>query len=84
MKGPLSADRLFFISALVFAASFVIYTAVGYIWPVPMLPDAVAAQLPPDPLANPLSFGGLLSQLSWILSIAGLVTFVLGMLARKS
>lgn len=84
MKGPLSADRLFFISALLFAAGFVLYYVVSYIWPVPMLPDELLAQLPPDPLADPFSIPGMLNQFNWILSIGGVVTFVLGLLARKS
>ena len=73
MKGPLSSDRLFFISSLVFVASFVIYTALNYLWPLPVDTTIAAAQ----------GTANTLSQVSWILSIAGVVTFVLDLLARR-
>ncbi len=72
MKGPLSADRLFFISSLVFVVSFVIYTALNYLWP-----------LPPEALVPVSGTPATLNTISYILSIAGLVTFVLGLIARK-
>lgn len=84
MKGPLSADRLFFISALVFTASFVLYSVSGYIWPIPVIPDELLAQLPPDPFMDPTSPAAVVSQLMWFLSVAGVITFVLGLVARKS
>ena len=74
MKGPLSADKLFFISALVFVVSFVIYTVLNFVWPLPLSPEETM-QIPQ--IAN------VLSQISWILSIAGVLTFVLGLVARK-
>ncbi len=84
MKGPLSADRLFFISSLVFAISFVLYSSINYIWPVPVLSNELLAQLPPDPLMNPLSAVSIFSQISWMLSIAGVFSFVLGLIARRA
>lgn len=80
----LSSDRLFFISSLLFVAGYVLYMVMGYIWPVPVLPDEVIALMPPDPVAMQGTFPNLLSQLNWILSIAGVVTFALGFVARKS
>ena len=74
MKGPLSADRLFFISSFAFVVSFVLYSALNYIWPLPLDTAAAAAQ----------STANTISQLSWFLSIAGVVTFVLGLIARRS
>ena len=74
MKGPLSADRLFFISSLVFVISFLLYTAINYIWPLPV--DAAAATT--QATAN------MISQVSWFFSIAGVVTFVLGLIARRA
>lgn len=74
MKG-LSADRLFFYSALVSAVSFLISTALWYLWPIPF--DASYVPSPTDP-------SQLLSSASWILAWAGVVTLVLGLVARKS
>ncbi|HEY4522587.1 MAG TPA: hypothetical protein VJH91_03080 [Candidatus Paceibacterota bacterium] len=73
MKGPLSADRLFFISSLAFVVSFVLYTVLNYLWPIPA--DIYAAAS--DPTADTLG------MVSWVLSIAGVVTFVLGFLTRS-
>jgi hypothetical protein len=74
MKGPLSADRLFFISSLVFVISFVLYTIINYVWPLPVDSAAAAAQ----------TTANMLGQVSWVLSIAGVVTFVLGFIAKRS
>ena len=73
MRGPLSADRLFFISSLCFVISFILYTALNYLWPLPT--DAVAA------VSNGPS--NALNSISWMLSIGGVVTFILGFLARR-
>lgn len=75
MKGPLSADKLFFISSLVFSVSFLIYTILNYVWPLPPLTPEQTAQVPQ--IANGLG------QLTWILPIVGIATFVLGLLARR-
>lgn len=83
MKGPLSAENLFFISAASFAVSFVLYWALGYLWPFPEIAPEVLEQLPPDPFMDPFSPAGILNQVSWILGIAGIVTFILGFLAGK-
>ena len=69
---------------MIFVTGFVLYYIVGYFWPMPMLSDELIAQLPPDPLSDPFSLGSILNQFNWVLSIGGVVTFVLGMLARKS
>ena len=74
MKGPLSADRLFYYSAVSFVVSFVLYTILNYVWPIPYDP----AMMP-----SPTSASQIVSQISWILSIAGVVAFVLGLLARS-
>ena len=73
MKGSLSSDRLFFISSLVFLASFVLSSGLNYLWPLPVDAAAAAAQ----------STANTLGQVSWVLSVAGLVTFVLGLVARR-
>ena len=83
MKGPLSAERLFFISALLFAVGYMAYMAVWYIWPLPMLPEEVIATLPPDPAMVPGSVPFILSHIGWFLPIAGVVTLALGFVARK-
>ncbi len=75
MKGSLSADRLFFISALASVASFVIYNFIMYIWPVPMDPMVPYSPTSPDAILN---------TASWALAWAGVVTFVLGFVARKN
>jgi hypothetical protein len=75
MKGPLSSDKLFFISALVFTVSFVIYTILNYAWPLPPLTPDQAMQVPQ--VAN------VLGQLTWVLPIVGFATFVLGLLASR-
>ena len=72
MKGPLGAERLFFISSLVFVAGFILGSALNYIWPVP--PEAMLPAVEP---ANTLG------MISWVLSIAGVVTFVRGLIARR-
>jgi len=74
MKGPLSADRLFFISALVSVVSFLIYNILLYMWPMPVDPNYVYSATSPDQLLN---------SASWILAWAGVVTFVLGLIARR-
>jgi hypothetical protein len=74
MKGPLSADRLFFYSAAASVVSFVIYNLLWYVWPLPMDPNYMPSPTDPDQLLN---------SLSWILAWAGVVTFVLGMIARR-
>lgn len=74
MKG-LSADRLFFISALVSVVAFLISVTLWYVWPMPMDPNYMPAMTDPDQLLN---------SASWVLAWAGVVTFVLGMIARKS
>lgn len=74
MKG-LSADRLFFFSAAASVGSFLIYNLLWYIWPIPMDPNYIPAMTDPDQLLN---------SLSWILAWAGVVTFVLGFVAKKS
>ena len=74
MKGPLSSDRLFYYSALSFVVSFVLYTILNYAWPLPYDPTM---------MPSPSSPSQIISQISWILSIAGVVAFVLGFLARS-
>ena len=74
MKGPLSADRLFFLSALASVVSFVIYNILMYVWPMPIDPNYMPAMTDPDQLLN---------SLSWVLAWAGVLTFALGMLARR-
>lgn len=73
MKGPLSADRLFFISSASFVISFVIYSVMNYVWPIPV-ETIVAAST---------DTSNALGMISWVLSIAGAVTFVLGLVARN-
>jgi hypothetical protein len=73
MKGPLGADSLFYFSSLSFVVSFLLYNAVGYIWPIPM--EVMVAY------ANPT--GDMLGMASWVLAIAGVVMFVLGFIARR-
>jgi hypothetical protein len=74
MKGPLTADRLFFISAAVSVGSFLIYNVLWYVWPLPMDPNYMPSMTDPDQILNSISWG-----LAW----AGVVTFVLGMIARR-
>ncbi len=76
MGHSLSADRLFFFSALAFTVSFLLYTGLNYLLPIP-------AEGVMDPLANPQSLLFMLNQGGWILSTAGVVTFVLGLVAQK-
>ena len=83
MKG-LSADRLFFMSSAAFVAGYVLYMVMGYVWPIPMLSDELVAMMPVDPVMTPGTLPNMLSQLNWILSIGGVVTFVLGLIAWKS
>ena len=73
MKGPLSADRLFFISSLVFVVGFIINTCINFMWPLPV--DAMVAAT--QTTANSLG------QVAWVLSIAGVVTFVLALIAKR-
>ncbi|HWO07619.1 MAG TPA: hypothetical protein VNM40_03480 [Candidatus Paceibacterota bacterium] len=75
MGGSLSPERLFFISAAALVASFVIYNLLWYVWPLPIDPNYVPSPTDPDQLLN---------SLSWILAWAGVVTFVLGLVARRS
>ncbi len=72
MKGPLSADRLYFISALVSVVGFILYSILNLIWPLPP-----AAMVPMPASANAVN------MVSWLLSIAGVLTFFLGILASR-
>jgi hypothetical protein len=74
MKGPFSADRLFFISSLTFAASFVLYTGLNYLMPLPIDPNYMPSPTSPDQILN---------SIGWALSCAGIVTCVLGLVARR-
>ncbi len=74
MKGPLSADRLFFISALTSVVSFLIYNLLWYVWPMPIDPNYMPSMTDPDQLLN---------SLSWILAWAGVITLILGFIARR-
>lgn len=75
MKGSLSADRLYFLSATALAVSFLISTVLWYLWPIPMDPNAMPSPTAPDQLLN---------SLSWMLSWAGIVMFALAFVAKKS
>lgn len=77
MGHALSADRLFFLSALSFTVSFALYTIYSYL-PFP----AIGAEMPVE-VYNPLNIYSLLNQGGWILSVAGVVIFLLGLVARK-
>jgi hypothetical protein len=75
MQGTLSAERLYFYSSFAFAVAFVIYMVLWYVWPLPMDPAYIPSPTDPDQLLN---------TLSWMLSWAGIVMFLLGFVAKKS
>ena len=73
MKGPLTAEKLYYISALVFFVGFVYTTVLNYALPIPVDPAAIATD----------QFNNALNWLAWVLPIAGSLTFILGFFAGR-